>query len=206
VFGDHLIAQVLLSTVVVFLFIISLVGLGLGVGLLLRSASVLPFIGLMNHWVSTRQALKPLESQLRLGQAASGARWFGFILIALGGYSALTLIGSFDVHRLATLFRVDARYSLTGVGLDVLKWFLVVGSVGAIGTGIMLLFFPHAWRNIEARANHWYSTRNLELAGDTVYLSLDRMVQTFPRTAGAILFAMSLVAATASGILLFARR
>jgi len=200
----NLLSQILLSTVVVFFFITSLLGLGLGLGLMVRASAVLPFIMLMNQWVSTRQALRPLESPLEVphGTRTTG-RWFGAVLVLVGAYAALILIGSFDVYRVAALFRVDARYSLAGVVLDALKWFLVLGSLSAIVTGIMLLFFPSAWHNVEARADRWYSTRNLELAGDTVYLSLDRVVQAFPRAAGGLIFAMSLVAAVASGVLLF---
>ena len=202
-FGEHLLAQVLASTLVVFLFAGSLLGLVLGLGLLLRSSATLPFIRLMNQWVSTRQALRPLEAQVQLARAAAGARWFGAVLVVVGAYAAAILISSFDVHRVATLFKVDARYSLGGLGLDVLKWFLVLGSLTAVFTGIMLLFFPSAWRSVEDRANRWYSTRNLEAAGDTVYLSLDRIVEAFPRASGAVILFMSLIAVIASGIILF---
>jgi hypothetical protein len=128
------------------------------------------------------------------------------ILVAIGAYAAVVLVGSFDVQRLALLFKMDPRYSLGSVALEVLKWLLVVGSAAAVITGLMLVFFPHAWRALEERANRWYSTRDLELAGDTVYLSLDRMVEAHPRAAGGMLFVLSLVAAIASGLLLFARR
>jgi hypothetical protein len=202
-FGEHLLAQVLASTLVVFLFAGSLLGLVLGLGLLLRSSATLPFIRLMNQWVSTRQALRPLEAQVQLARAAAGARWFGAVLVVVGAYAAAILISSFDVHRVATLFKVDARYSLGGLGLDVLKWFLVLGSLTAVFTGIMLLFFPSAWRSVEDRANRWYSTRSLEAAGDTVYLSLDRIVEAFPRASGAVILFMSLIAVIASGIILF---
>jgi hypothetical protein len=202
--GYNLLSQILVSTIVIFFFVTSLLGLVLGLGLVLRSSSTLSFILLMNQWVSTRQALRPLEAPVEVPHATPRtARWFGAVLILVGAYAAVILIGSFDVQRVAGLFRVDGRYSLAGVVLDALKWFLVLGSLTAVATGIMLLFFPDAWRSLEARANRWYSTRNLELAGDTVYLSLDRMVQAFPRAAGAVIFVMSLLAALASGILLF---
>jgi uncharacterized protein YjeT (DUF2065 family) len=201
--APDLLSQILISTVVIFFFVTSLLGLALGLGLIVRSSAVVPFMLLMNQWISTRQALKPLESPLQMAPTGTTGRWFGAVLVLVGAYAALILIGTFDVHRVASVFRVDARYSLAGLTLDAVKWFLVLGSLTAIVTGIMLLFFPDAWRNVEARANRWYSTRHLEIAGDTVYLSLDRIVQAFPRAAGAVIFAMSLVAAVASGFLLF---
>lgn len=206
--GQTLLVQLLVSAVVVFLFVVSLLGLALGLGLMLRIPAMLPFMELMNRWISMRKALKPLETTVHtpVPGAAAGARWFGVILVAIGAYAAVVLTTSFDVQRLALLFKVDPRYSLASIALEVLKWLLVVGSLAAVVTGLMLLFFPHAWRGLEERANRWYSTRNLELAGDTVYMSLDRMVEAHPRVAGGVIFVLSLVAAIASGMLLFARR
>lgn len=135
-----------------------------------------------------------------------GARWFGAILLAIGAYAAVMLLASFDVPRLAALFRVDPHYSLAALALETLKWLLVFGSTAAVVAGAMLLFFPRAWRAVEERANRWYSTRNLELAGDTVYLSLERMVEAHPRAAGTVILLLSLLSALTSGLLLFSRR
>jgi hypothetical protein len=204
--SQNLLAQLLVPAVVVFLFVVSLLGLVLGVGLIVRSAAMLRFMELMNRWISMRRVLRPLEAQVHVPAAGGRSRWFGVILIAIGAYAAVVLVASFDVQRLALLFKVDPRYSLASLGLEVLKWLLVAGSGAAVATGIMLLFFPRAWSALEERANRWYSTRNLEMAGDTVYMSLDRMVEAHPRTAGGVIFVLSLVAAIASGLLVFARR
>jgi uncharacterized protein YjeT (DUF2065 family) len=166
---------------------------------------MLPFIQLMNQWVSTRQALKPLELPLQVAPAAAGARWFGALLVVLGAFASAILLKRLDTAALAGLFKVDARTSLVGILIEALRWFLVAGSVSAVLTGVMLLFFPQTWRRVEARANHWYSTRPLELAGDAVHPPLDRMVEAFPRAAGLVILALSAVAAVASGALLFGR-
>jgi hypothetical protein len=204
--SQNLLAQLLVPVVVVFLFVVSLLGLFLGLGLMMRSAAMLRFMELMNRWISMRGVLRPLEAQVHVPAAGGRSRWFGVILIAIGAYAAVVLVASFDVQRLALLFKVDPRYSLASLGLEVLKWLLVAGSGAAVLTGIMLLFFPRAWSALEERANRWYSTRNLEMAGDTVYMSLDRMVEAHPRAAGGVIFVLSVVAAIASGLLLFARR
>jgi uncharacterized protein YjeT (DUF2065 family) len=204
--GGSVVTQLLVTTLMVFLFVGSLLGLALGIGLLLRASVMLPFIQLMNQWVSTRQALRPLELPLQVAPAAGGARWFGAVLAGLGGFSAAILLGRLDPAALAALFKVDARASLLGVLLEALHWFLVLGSVTAVVTGIMLLFFPQAWRKVEARANHWYSTRQLEIAGDALHPSLDRIVEAFPRASGAVILALSAIAIAASGMLLFAHK
>ena len=55
----------LVSTAVILLFATSLLGLAVGLGLMLRSTTMLKFVRQMNHWVSTRQALRPLETPVR---------------------------------------------------------------------------------------------------------------------------------------------
>jgi hypothetical protein len=202
--GGSMVTQLVLTTVVIFLFAGSLLGLALGIGLLVRARFMLPFIQLMNQWVSTRQALKPLELPLQVAPAAGGARWFGAVLAALGAFAAVILLGRLDGGALAAFFRLDSA-SLLAILLEALRWFLVVGSLTAVFTGFMLLFFPQAWRKVEARANYWYSTRHLEIAGDALHPPLDRIVEAFPRASGAVILALSAIAAVSSAMLLFGR-
>jgi hypothetical protein len=183
----------LVFTAVLFLFVTSLLGIAVGLGLMLRSPTMLGFFRRMNHWVSTRQALKPLEMPVRLPAIDAGARWFAMIPIAVGAYAALVLV------------RVEAPRSLSGLAIEALKWSLVAGSAASIVAGLLLLFFPRLWRKVEARANRWYSTRHLELAADRLYMPLDRVAEAFPRAAGAVILILSLVAAVASGMILAAR-
>ncbi len=201
--GGPILTQLLFSTLVAFLFAGSLLGLALGIGLVLRASATLPFIHLMNHWVSTRQVLTRFDLPLQVAPLASGARWFGAVLIALGAFAAAILLAKLDPGAVAGLFKVDARTSLLGILLDAIRWLLVVGSLAAIVTGVMLLFFPQAWRRVEARANRWYSTRELEVAGDALRPSLDRIVEAFPRASGLLILIASVIAAVFSGMLLF---
>lgn len=203
--GSSIVTQLAITSVVAFLLVGSLLGLLLGIGLLVKARAVLPFIHLMNQWVSTRQALKSLEQPRQVGTAASGARWFGAVLVALGAFSAAILLGRLDPTAVASLLKVDGRTSLLGMLLEALRWFLVLGSLGAVLTGVMLLFFPRTWRLVEERANRWYSTRSLEIAGDALHPPLDRIVEAYPRASGAVLVALSVVAAASSAMLLFSR-
>jgi uncharacterized protein YjeT (DUF2065 family) len=202
--GGSILTQLLVSTLVAFLFAGSLLGLALGIGLVLRAGVMLPFIHFMNHWVSARQVLTPLERPRQVRPlASSGARWFGALLIALGAFAAAILVAKLDPGAVANLFKVDARTSLVGILLDAIRWFLVAGSLAAVVIGIMLLCFPQAWRRVEARANRWYSTQELERAGDALRPSLDRLVEAFPRASGLVLLVLSVSAALACGMLLF---
>jgi hypothetical protein len=201
--GNHLVTQLLLTAFIAFVLAGSLLGLLIGSGLLLRRAATLRFIRWMNLWVSTRQAFKPLELPLRVAQSAASARWFGAVLVALGAYTTVVLIAAVDVNGITALLKVDARYSLAAIGIHAAKWILVVGGIMAIATGIMLLFFPRVWRGVEARANRWYSTGNIEGSEETLYMSLDRTVEAFPRASGVLILALSLATAIGSGLLVF---
>lgn len=201
--NDRLLAQLLLTSVLLFLFMGALLGVAVSVGLLVRSAAMLRFIHAMNRWISTRQAFKPLELPLQIAQAAAGARWFGAVLLALGAYTTVVLLSAVDVNGIIALLGVDARYSLAAIAIHAAKWVLVLGGGLAMATGIMLLFFPRAWRSIEARANRWYSTGDLEGSEDTVYLSLERVVEGFPRASGLVILLLSLATAVGSGLLVF---
>ncbi|HKQ28720.1 MAG TPA: hypothetical protein VJT77_08980 [Burkholderiales bacterium] len=183
----------LVLTAVLVLFATSLLGIAVGLGLLLRSTTMLGFVRQMNRWVSTRQALKPLEVPVRLPAIDAGARWLALILIAVGAYATLVLL------------RVEAPPSLAGLALDALKWSVVAGSMISVVVGLFLLFIPRVWRKVEARANRWYSTRHLQLAADRLYMPLERVAEAFPRAAGAVVLILSLVAALASGLILVAR-
>lgn len=201
--SNHLVAQLLLSSFLVFLLAGSLLGLLIGAGLLVQSTATLRFIRWMNSWVSTRQAFRPLELPVQVAQGAASTRWFGAVLVALGAYTTVILIAAIDVNGITALLKVDARYSLAAIAIHAAKWTLVLGGIMAVVTGIMLLFFPRAWRSVEARANRWYSTGNFEGSEDTVYMSLDRVVEAFPRASGGLILALSLATAVGSALLVF---
>jgi len=192
--------QIILPALVILLLAGSLLGIALGLALLWRSDAALRFMEIMNRWVSTRRAFRPLEVPREIKPRGSAGRWLVGALIVLGAYAAIVLIGGIDPARLAAALKVDPRYSVAGLGLEAARWFLALGALVAVVTGVMLVFFPRAWEAVEARADRWYSTRELEASGDRLHLSLDRVVQAFPRASGAAILALSLVAAIASAV------
>jgi hypothetical protein len=196
---NPLVEQLILTSLVAFLFVVSLLGFAVGIGLIARSPAMLRFIGVMNRWVSTRRALKPLEVPRNIEVSTSrGGRWLGLALVVLGAYSFVVLALKIGAYRVGS--------PLAGIAIDFALWFLIVGSFAGVATGILLLFFPGAWRSVELHANRWYSTRRLVAAGDTMHLPLERIVEAFPRTSGCVIGALSLVSTVASGLLLFSGR
>ena len=85
--------------------------------------------------------------------------------------------------------------------LDGVRWSLILTSVFAFVTGVMLGYFPDALGRFEAQANRWYSVRKLTAGADTMRLTLDGFVEAFPRSAGSIIVIAALYVAANAAIL-----
>lgn len=200
---QQLLVQFAVPALAVFVLLGSLLGVALGIGLIARSRAVMRFIHAMNRWVSMPgAAVTALERPVAMPEAPLRSRWLGVLLIALGGYSAGVLLASVEAQRVAAVFGANPRSAVVGIAFDSAKWLLVLGCLAGIAAGIMLLFFPRAWRSIEAAANRWYSTRELAAAGDVPHPALEQVVQAFPKAAGWVILVMSLAASLASALLL----
>jgi hypothetical protein len=183
----------------------------LGAALVFRSPAALRFISRMNRWVSTRRALKPFEIPHSV-EAPAGTRhkpWLGVFLViggALAFYFLLTRL-NFAQTQTAYVPGVDLRrWFLSGLALNAMKWFLVVGSLFALAVGALMLLSPQKLAAFEARMNHWYSTRRLIRAGgDSMRMPLEALVQAYPQTSGWLIAASSLVVALAMATLLAIR-
>src|SRR5258706_8678468 len=171
----------------------SALGISVGLGLLLRSAATLRFFDTMNRWISTRQTLKPLEIPRYVGSpTAEKPRRNGLVLLIARAYVAVAL-WQLDGAKVAAL-AYDTGYAVAAeILLTAIRWSLVAGGLGAIAVGIMLLFFPSAYLGFEARANHWYSTRQAFTGGGTSHLTLGRWVAACPRLPGARLARLSVL-------------
>lgn len=200
--GQQLFLQFVLPAAGLFILLGSLLGVAVGIGLILRSPAMMRFMQAMNHWISMPGAVSALERPLPMPSAPSRSRWLGAVLLGFGAYAAGVLLSSVEAQQAAALFGMNPASPLVGIALDSAKWLLVLGSAAGFAVGFMLLFLPRAWHAIEARANRWYSTRELAAAGDTPHTALDRVVEAFPRASGIIILAMSVVALLASALLL----
>lgn len=199
-------SKVVLPSLALFGLAGSLLGIAVGFGLLFRTAATLRFLATMNRWISTRKSLKPLEIPRSIGSpTARKPRWNGLVLVIAGAFVSVVL-WQLDGGKLASTTPPGARYAvIAGILFSAMRWFLVVGGLAVVAVGVMLLFFPAAYPAFEARANHWYSTRQALAGGDSMHMSLDRWVERFPRAAGLLIACLSLVSALAFGFLGLAR-
>lgn len=201
------IAEIILRSFAVFLLLGSLLSFVVGVGLLLRSRALMGGFGILNRWVSTRRAMKPLEIPHASEPALIGGRrrWVaGGLFFSFGAYAAFALAANVDPARVVVA--LGARGSLlASIIIEALRWILIIGCTGAAIAGLVLLVSPAAWARAEAWGNRWVSTRRAMAGGDEMNMTLDRWVATFPRTSGVLFAALALVPAIAALLLFTAR-
>ncbi len=182
---DYVTDQLLIPFVLWFFIVTGVVGIALGVCLILGSARTLRFLGTMNRWISLRTSLKPMELPHDIGKAVYGhGRWFGAAFAVGGAFAILVLLAKVKVAPIVAALGSTATPVFVAWIVESLKWILLAGGVLAVVIGVMLVFSTSALRAIETRVNRWYSSRKLGRGADSMYLTLDQWVGTFPRTAG----------------------
>lgn len=201
------IERVIIPTLVIFLLVGGLSGVLLGAALVWRSDAALRFVGRMNRWVSTQQALRVLDTPRSLdGPSARLRRWLGAFLVLGGAFSAAFLLARLNVDRGSFVPGVNLqRWFVSGVVLLSMRWLLVVGGAFAFAIGVLMLFFPQRLSAFEERMNRWYSSRRLANAEERMHTPLEPRVQASPRAAGSIIAIASLLVAAAMAVLLFGK-
>ncbi len=205
----NFIERVVIPAVVIALLAGGIGGIVLGCALVFRSSATLHFIAQMNSWVSTRQALKPLEMPYSLEPPAGpGGRrpLLGSFLVIGGVLAVYFLLARLDFSRGPYVPGVNVvRWFFSGVALETMKWILVAGSAFALVIGLLMLLAPQQLASFEARANRWYSSRQLMSADEKMHMPLEPHVEAHPRAAGWTIAAASLLVTLAMGGLLVAR-
>ena len=202
-----LIERVLIPTLVIFLLLGGVSGVLLGGALVWRSDAALRFVARMNRWISTREALRPLEApHLMEPPSPRLRRWLGGCLVVGGALLVVLLLTRFHVERSAFVPGVDVRrWILSGMALQLTKWFLVLGGAFSAAIGVLMLFFPQQMDALQARLDRWYSSPRLRAAEETMHTPLEPRVEAHPRAAGWIIAAASLLVALGMVVLIVAK-
>jgi hypothetical protein len=201
------IAEIILRSFAILLLLGALLSFVVGLGLVFRQRAMMTGFGLLNRWVSTRRAFKSFE----IPHASEGGllggrrRWItGALFASFGTYAAFTLAANVDPMRVVAA--LGARGApLTSIVVESLRWFLIIGCAAGAVAGLLVLFSPRAWAQLESSGNRWVSTRRAMAGGDTMILNLDEWVASFPRAAGLLIAALALIPAGAALLLFTAR-
>jgi hypothetical protein len=201
--------RVIIPAVMFIVIVGGISGVLLGCALVFRSAATLRFINRMNSWVSTRQALQPLEAPHNVdGAPGPGGRRprLGAFLLVGGVIAVYFLIVRLDFARSPYVPGVDLlRWFLSGLALEATKWILVAGSAFAALIGLLMLLAPGRLAVFEGRLNQWHSSRHFLAADEKMHLALEPHVEAHPGAAGWTIAVASLLVTLAMAGLLISR-
>lgn len=198
--------RVVIPSVIAIMLAGGIAGFALGCALAINHSATLRFINRMNRWVSTREALAPLDVPINVEPSAGSRPFLGGCLI-VGGIAAVGfLLVRLDFRPGTYVPGVDMqRLLLSSIALETMKWVLVLGSAFAAIIGAMLLFAPARVQLLERYLNRWHSTEPVLAAAEKMHTPLEPRVEAHPRATGCIIAVASLALTVAMTGLLLAR-
>jgi hypothetical protein len=202
-----LIDQLLIPTLFVFFLIAGIAGAALGAALIVFRGRAFHMLGPMNRWVSARETLASLETVHNVDPTIyKYRRWFSAFFIVGAAFSMIMLLARFSVASVVAFLGANSSSIFARWLVESLGWMLFVGSALAMAIGVILGFFPRLLATLEAYANHWYSSRRAGRGVDQMFFTLDRWVESSPRTAGWIIATAALALAANSAVVLIGHR
>lgn len=180
--------QWLIQSLMILFLVVAIAGLAVGIGLVVATPKTLQIFRVMNHWVSTRHALKSVELPRDSERVTHKYhRWVAGGFVIGGLVSVVGLIAGLDVQAASAVLAKGNMVSLAALGLQTLKWSLIAGSAFGVVVGGMLLFYPNAEATLERFSNRWVSSRRVVRNWDDMHMTLDRLVEAHPGPAGWII-------------------
>ena len=168
-------------------------GLLMGIALLFRSSLVFRISERMNVWISSRQAMRPLERPIDIERAVY--RWHRIIGVALLAGALFTLYVAalrFQGPELGVVFGKFVRIEIARWLGQSLRIFLIVANLAALLIAAIIILRPSALKPLEVWANRQYSARQATREWEIPRNLIDPIVQANPRLTGAILAVASL--------------
>ncbi len=196
--SPYVIDQILLPSFLRFLLVGGGFSLLVGIGLIFQSELMFRIFEKMNLWVSTRRATRVLEIPRDSWPFVLRYRYILSVFITSGAvYAAVRLITQVDMEVAVPdissslhLPRLFVSWLLNGVEL-----FLIFGSILGIAVGLMLGFSLSTTSKMESLSGTWISTRTSApfKKANAMHTEFDRLIMSFPKTAGCIVTITSMV-------------
>ena len=186
-------SQIVNQTILVFLAVGAAFGLLAGLLLVLDSARAFRISDLMNRWVSTRAAIRPLEEHRSISRPLYRMHRLVGALICAGALYSLIVLGMPSGGHAITK-------SLSGVGperfaawlSDSLRYVLLAGNFGALLFGLVFMVRPSALKALETWADRRISERKATKPLEKMHMSADQLARRHPRTTGVLVILGSL--------------
>ncbi|HEY8096203.1 MAG TPA: hypothetical protein VIE65_08985 [Methylobacter sp.] len=197
----YVIDQILLPSFLRFLLVGGGFSLLVGIGLIFQSELMFRIFDKMNSWVSFRRATRVLDIPRDSWPFVQRYRYVLSAFITTGAvYAAIRLITQVDMEVAVPGISNSLHLPSLFVSwiLNSIKWFLILGSVLGIATGLILGFSLSTLSKMEALSGTWISTRTGTSfkKADAMHTGFDKLIMSFPKTAGCIVTITSMVMVT----------
>lgn len=197
--------DIILQSALLFLFFGSLLSIIYGVSLFLRQRWVHVLNDRTKRWISSREAMRPLERPRNVDPFVH--RWHLWIglLVALGsGFVLYVAFFRYETAALAALF--PARASLFAPMLvQGFWWILVIGALAGLVAGLTLMTRPGLLRAVEEWGNRSYSERRAMKPMESMNFAVDQWTVESPRLSGGLIAVGGFYVAFALGYFLLTR-
>ena len=168
-------------------------GLLMGITLIFKSSIVFRVSERMNVWISTRQAMRPLEAHIDIERAVY--RWHrlvGALLLAGALFTLYVATIRFQGPELSVVLGKFFRVEIAKWIGQSLRLFLMVANLAALVFAAIMILRPSALKPIEVWANRQYSGRQATRDWEIPRNLIDPFVQNNPRLIGVLLALASL--------------
>jgi len=168
-------------------------GLLMGLALIFKSSLVFRVSERMNVWISSRQAMRPLEAPIDIERAVY--RWhrlIGALLLVGALFTLYVAVLRFQGPELSVVMGKFFRIEIARWVGQSLRIFLIVANVAALLIAAVIILRPSALKPIELWANRQYSGRQATREWEIPRNLIDPIVQNNPRLVGVLLTIASL--------------
>jgi hypothetical protein len=180
-------SQILQQSIFIFLLLGSLVALAAGLLLLFSSERAFRIGDLLNRWVSTRVALRPLEEPHSISRPLYRMHRLVGALICAGALYALVVLGSpYGETAIAKSLASLGPPRFASWLSESLRLTLLLGNLGALIFGLAFIVRPSALKGLETWADRRVSGRKATKPLEEIRLPADRFARAHPRLVGAV--------------------
>lgn len=202
--GLKITQDIVLQATLIFLFLGSLFSLAFGLSLLLGKPWVLRLNERTKRWVSTREALRPMDVQRDIEPYVY--RWNVLVGLLLAAGAAFILYVAATKYDLKAITRLVSARASVAVEMTVqAAWlFGVLAALAGLIVGLVMAAKPQWLQAADAWANRYYSGRRATKPLETMNLSPDGWVTSSPKLSGSVIAVGSVYVAVVLGYLLAA--
>ncbi len=185
--------QVIAEAALVFLLVGAVVALVAGLLLLLDSERAFRASDWLDRWVSTRAAMRPLETHHSVARPLYRMHRLVGALICAGAVYSLVVIGSAKGEAAITKSLAALGPARFAAWLaESLRYILLAGNAAALVFGLVFIVRPSALKGLEAWADRSISGRRSTKPLEVMHRPADAFVRAHPRLVGVLVLVGSL--------------